>query len=44
MRKSKQAKVLQFSRKTDSEIGIPDFPFPPTVNEKIKGGKHHRKQ
>ena len=34
-RKSKQAKVLQFLRKTDSEIGIPDFLFSPTGKEKF---------
>ena len=39
MRKSKQAKVLQFSRKTDYEIGIPDFLGSITGDEKIKGGK-----
>jgi len=33
-RKGKQAKVLQFSRKTNGEIGIPDFLFLPTGNEK----------
>ena len=36
---------MQFSRKTDGEIGIPDFLFLPTGDEKkLKEEKHYRRQ